>query len=99
MNMMQNLSGGLSLLGQLARSEVGQGMILTAARDIYILLFDRENGYTEVKYANEGDQIEVLGEDIHRGEDFFTVKNNENHGEIGAVRAGDLEDPFKDYTN
>lgn len=90
-------SFGCTALSMLAKSEVGTGMLLQAARDIFITVFDRDKGFTEIKFANEGDEIEVIGEEMHRPGDLFLVKNSDNHGEFGCVVAEDLEDTFGEY--
>ncbi|ABY63225.1 hypothetical protein ST201phi2-1p401 [Pseudomonas phage 201phi2-1] len=79
------------LIDHVAKSDVVRGMILQANSDIYLHKTDRENGYTEVKYANEGDDLEVLCEDLEI-EGGFRVINRDNHDQIETVQLTDLDD-------
>lgn len=81
----------------IARDKVSRGMLLQAARDIFITRNDRASGYTEFKFANEGDDIEILCEDIENPNGGFRVINRDNYDQIDTVRCDDLEDTFGDY--
>jgi len=79
------------LIDQVVKADVVRGMILQANSDIYLHRTDRETGYTEIKYANEGDDLEILGEDqeIDGG---WRVINRDNHDQIETVQLTDLDD-------
>jgi hypothetical protein len=78
-------------------SDVGRGMLLQAARDIFIVRTDRDKGHVEVKYANAGDDLEVLGPDADNPNGGFRVMNKDNYDEVETVQAVDLDDTFHDY--
>lgn len=87
----------LSLFSSLAKSNVVKGMILQATRDIFIMRTDREKGYNEYKYASEGDDLEVLAEDLDNPNGGFRVVNRDNFDQIETVPFVDMEDTFNDY--
>lgn len=82
----------MTMIDGLAKSDVVRGMILQASNDIFSHRTDREHGYTEVKFANEGDDLEILGEDLDSGCGGFRVRNHDNHDQIETVQFSDFED-------
>lgn len=85
-------------LGQeIAKNKVVRGMVLQAARDVFITRTDRAQGYTEFKFANEGDDLEILTEDSDNPNGGFRVINRDNFDQIDTVALNDLEDTFGDY--
>ena len=72
-------------------------MILQASRDIVITRTDRVKGYSEFTFANEGDDIEIIGEDLENPCGGFRVINRDNYDQIDTVNPNDLEDTFGDY--
>lgn len=82
----------VEVVDYLSKSDVVRGMILQASSDIFVHRTDRETGYTEVKFANEGDDLEVLCEDFESPIGGFRVKNHDNHDQIETVQFTDLED-------
>lgn len=81
----------------ISKNKVVRGMVLQAGRDVVITRTDREKGYTEFKFANEGDDLEVLGEDFDNPGGGFRVINRDNYDQIDTVHHDDLEDIFGDY--
>uniref|UniRef100_A0AB39CCE1 Uncharacterized protein n=1 Tax=Pseudomonas phage RVTF4 TaxID=3236931 RepID=A0AB39CCE1_9VIRU len=81
----------------IAAAKVEPEMVLTAARDIFITIIDRDGTSHDILYANEGDQIKVESGDP-RDSDSFICTNVDNHDEIGSVSCNDLEDTLKEYT-
>lgn len=81
----------VGLIDHVAKTDVVRGMILQASSDIYMHKTDRETGYTEVKYANEGDDLEILGEDLEI-EGGYRVINRDNYDQIETVKLTDLDD-------
>jgi len=82
----------------IAASKVEPGMVLTAARDIFITVLDRNGQQHDIPYANEGDQLKVEHADDVRDGDLFVCTNVDNYGEVGSVNPHDLEDVLKEYT-
>lgn len=80
------------LLDGIAKNDVARGMILQAANDIIITKNDREMGYTEIKFANEGDDLQILTEDFENPHGGFRVVNLDNHDQIETVNLSDLDD-------
>lgn len=87
----------LALGKALAKDKVARDMVLQAARDIYITRTDRVTGYTEIKFANEGDDLQILCEDTDNPLGGFRVINRDNYDQIDTVPYNDLEDMFGDY--
>lgn len=87
----------LEVTAEISKNKVVRGMVLQAGRDIFIMRTDREKGYTEFKYANEGDDIEILGPDLDSPCGGFRVINRDNYDQIETVVCDDLEDTFGDY--
>lgn len=85
----------LSFVDQVMKSDVTRGMILQASTDIILHKTDRERGYTEVKFANEGDDLEILGEDTDLPGGGFRVINRDNHDQIETVQLSDMDDPLQ----
>lgn len=81
----------VGLIDHVSKSDVVRGMILQASSDIYMHKTDRENGYTEVKFANEGDDLEILCEDLEI-DGGYRVVNRDNHDQIETVKLTDLDD-------
>lgn len=82
----------------IAASKVEPGMVLTAARDIFVTILDRNGGHHEIPFAHEGDQIRVEGSDDHRPGDLFVCTNLDNFEEVGSIHPHDLDDTLKEYT-
>lgn len=82
----------------IAKNKVLRGMVLQAGRDIFITRTDRATGYSEFKFANEGDDIEVICEDVDNPLGGFRVINRDNYDQIDTIQHDDLEDTFGDYT-
>lgn len=83
---------GLAFVDQIAKNDVVRGMILQASHDIFIHRTDRDKGYTEVKFANEGDDLQVICEDVDNPTGGFRVSNLDNHDQIETVNLSDLDD-------
>jgi hypothetical protein len=81
----------------IAAAKVEPGMVLTAARDIFITILDRNGQHHDIPYANEGDQIKIEHPDDLRPGDLFVCSNVDNFGEVGSVNPNDLEDTFNEY--
>ena len=94
---MFDMKNAISLFNNLAQDDVVRGMILQAARDIFVVKTDREKGYTEVKYANEGDDLQVLCPDTDNPEGGYRVVNRDNFDQIETIQFKDMEDTFNDY--
>ncbi|QBJ02892.1 hypothetical protein MZD04_gp366 [Pseudomonas phage Psa21] len=88
---------GLAVHG-IAASKVEPGMILTAARDIFQTIIDRNGNHHEIAYANEGDQIRVEHSDDVRPGELFVCTNIDNFEEVASVNPHDLDDVLKEYT-
>lgn len=84
-------------LRSIAASKVEPGMVLTAARDIFITILDRRGAHHDILFANEGDQVRIEGSDSHRPGDLFVCSNVDNFDEVGSVNPHDLEDAFNEY--
>jgi len=93
--MLSNLFN-LALRG-IAAAKVEPEMVLTAARDIFITIIDRDGQHHDILYAGEGDQIRVESGDP-RDSECFVCSNLDNHDEIGSVNCTDLDDTLKEYT-
>lgn len=78
----------------IAKNEVVRGMLLQATSDIFVARTDREKGYTEVKFANEGDDLEVLCEDFENPGGGFRVRNHDNNDQIDTVQLSDMDTAF-----
>lgn len=78
----------------LAKSDVVRGMLLQATNDIFVHKTDRDKGYTEVKFANEGDDLEVLCEDHENPGGGFRVRNHDNNDQIETVHLSDMDTAF-----
>lgn len=85
----------VALVNHAMKSDVVRGMILQASSDIYVHKTDRESGYTEVKFANEGDDLEVLCEDNEIPGGGYRVINRDNHDQIETVQLSDMDDLFQ----
>lgn len=78
----------------ISKSDVARGMLLQATNDIFVHRTDREKGYTEVKFANEGDDLMVLSEDLENPGGGFRVMNHDNHDQIETVQLTDMDSVF-----
>lgn len=94
---MSGMKSFMTFVSEIAKNKVVRGMVLQAGRDIIITRTDREKGYTEFKYANEGDDLEILGEDFDNPLGGFRVINRDNYDQIDTVPLDDIEDTFGDY--
>lgn len=83
------------LVDNVMKSDVVRGMVLQATTDIFVHKTDRETGYTEVKFANEGDDLEVLCEDSEMPGGGYRVINRDNHDQIETVQLSDMDDVFQ----
>ncbi|BEG72577.1 hypothetical protein [Pseudomonas phage PA1C] len=97
MNFSTLISDTMKLSANLAKNDVVKGMVLQAARDIFITRTDREKGYTETKYANEGDDLEIICEDVDNPAGGFRVINHDNFNQIETIPFSEMEDTFNDY--
>lgn len=84
-------NNAVEYLGALAKSDVVRDMVLQASHDIYVTKVDRDHGYTEVKFANEGDDLRVLGEDQDNLTGGYRVMNMDNNEQIETVQLNDLD--------
>lgn len=84
----------MQLVDGLAKSEVVRGMLLQATNDIFVHKTDRATGYQEVKFANEGDDLEVLCEDLENPGGGFRVRNHDNNDQIETVQLSDMDTAF-----
>lgn len=82
----------------IAAAKIEPGMVLTAARDIFITILDRNGQHHEIPFAHEGDQIKVEHPDSLQDGELFVCTNVDNFGEIGTVNPNDLDDTLKEYT-
>lgn len=82
----------IGLIDQVMKSDVCRGMILQASTDIFVHKTDRDTGYTEVKFANEGDDLEVLCEDNELPGGGYRVINRDNYDQIETVQLSDMDD-------
>jgi hypothetical protein len=82
------------LVDGISKSDVARGMLLQATNDIFVHRTDREKGYTEVKFANEGDDLTVLCEDLENPGGGFRVMNLDNHDQIETVQLTDMDTVF-----
>jgi hypothetical protein len=82
----------------IAASKVEPGMVLTAARDIFVTILDRRGAHHDILFANEGDQVRVEAPDCCRPGDLFVCSNVDNFDEVASVNPHDLEDMLKEYT-
>lgn len=89
-------SSAMNVIDCIAKSEVVRGMILQATDDIYVAKTCREKGYTEVKFAAEGDDLQVLGEDFDTPGGGFRVMNMDNNDQIETVSLNDMDTAFGD---
>lgn len=87
----------VTVFSQLARDDCFQGMLLQAARDIFLSKQDRDSGYKEYKFANEGDDLEIVGLEEGNEQGDIRVRNKQNFDQVEAVKFTDLEDTFNDY--
>ena len=78
----------------IAKSDVVRGMMLQATNDIVSYKTDREKGYTEVKFANEGDDLEVLCEDFETPGGGYRVMNHDNNDAIETIQLSDMDTAF-----
>lgn len=77
-------------VNNITKHQAEQGGTYTASRDVYVSVTDRDNGYTEVLVAKEGDHLEVLEMDAQvPGQ--VRVRNTET-GDIITVTLNDMED-------
>lgn len=84
----------VQLFDGLAKSDVVRGMLVQATNDIFVHKTCREKGYTEVKFANEGDDLEILSEDFETPGGGYRVANHDNNGSIETVQLADMETAF-----
>lgn len=75
----------------LAKSDVVRDMVIQASHDIYTPKTDRDKGYTEVKFANEGDDLRILGTDNECPMGGFRVMNMDNNEQIETIQFTDLD--------
>lgn len=78
----------------LTPNEIYKGVIYQARHDIVEGMHDADIGYVEVKRAQMGDDLEILGSEIYRPERGYVVKNQNNQDEIFTVQAQDLCDIY-----
>lgn len=87
-------NGAVSVIDAIAKSDVVRGMLLQATNDIVSYKTDRDKGYTEVKFANEGDDLEVLCEDLETPGGGWRVMNHDNNDAIETVQLKDMDTAF-----
>ena len=80
-----------NLIDGITKSQAVQGALVSAITDIFVAKTDRETGYTEVKYANDGDRLEIVGLDP-LDPSMARVINLDNSGETEFVNLSDLEE-------
>lgn len=81
----------------LSKDNAVKGMILQAARDIFITRTDRDKGHTEYKFAKEGDDLEIVQHD-ECCDSGLRVINRDNFDQVETVLFQDLEDTFDEYS-
>ena len=91
---MRFFNDAMKFIDGISKNEVVRGMLLQATNDIFIHRTDREKGYTEVKFANEGDDLSVLGEDHENPGGGFRVMNLDNNDQIETVQLADMDTAF-----
>lgn len=79
----------------IAQNKVARGMILQAARDIWVTKNCKSKGFIEIKFASEGDDLRVLEEDTYLPGGNFRVINLDNQDQIESVNCIDLDDTFE----
>lgn len=79
------------LIDGITKSQAVQGALVSAITDIFVAKTDRDSGYTEVKYANDGDRLEVVGLDP-LDPTMARVINLDNSNETEFVNLTDLEE-------
>lgn len=79
------------LIDGITKSQAVQGALVSAITDIFVAKTDRDSGYTEVKYANDGDRLEVVGLDP-LDQSMARVINLDNSNETEFVNLTDLEE-------
>lgn len=82
----------------IAAAKVEPNMVLTATREIFLSIMDRNGQMHDYLFAQEGDSIQVNCADIVRPGELFTCTNLDNFGEIASIPTTDLDDPFQEYT-
>ena len=86
----QHRSSVYDTVSNITKHQAEQGGTYAASRDVYVSVTDRDNGYTEVLVAKEGDHLEVLEMDAQvPGQ--VRVRNTET-GDIITVTLNDMED-------
>ena len=84
----------MEVVQHIAKDKAVKGMILVAMRDIFITKSCKDKGHTEYKFASEGDEVTVIGEDLDNPGGGCRVLNSDNYDEVDTVPYDDLEDPF-----
>lgn len=85
-----NRNNAYDTINNITKHQAEQGGTYAASRDVYISVTDRDNGYTEVLVAKEGDHLEVLEMDA-QAPGQVRVRNTET-GDIITVTLNDMED-------
>lgn len=78
------------VINNITKHQAEQGGTYAASRDVYVCITDRNDGYTEVMVAKEGDHLEVLEMDT-QSPGQVRVRNTET-GDIFTVTLNDMED-------
>lgn len=89
-NLNNQRSNAYDTISNITKHQAEQGGTYAASRDVYISVTDRDNGYTEVLVAKEGDHLEVLEMDA-QAPGQVRVRNTET-GDIITVTLNDMED-------
>lgn len=91
---MSFFNNAMQFIDGLSKNDVVRGMLLQATNDIFVHRTDRDKGYTEVKFANEGDDLEILCEDLENPSGGFRVINRDNNDQIDTVQLSDMDTAF-----
>lgn len=88
-----NFVGSLAnfAVNHISRKRAEDGGVFAVTRDVYQIFNDREDGYTEVCVAKEGDTVEVVELDS-TDPGKVRVLNNDNGNEVVYVPLDDLEE-------
>ncbi len=80
-----------NLIDGITKNQAVQGHIFAAVQDIFVAKSCKDVGYTELKYASEGDILEVIEIDT-LDPTMVRVFNRDNSEEVEYVPLTDLEE-------
>lgn len=80
-----------NLIEGITKNQAVQGQIFAAVQDIFVAKSCKDVGYIELKYASEGDILEVIEIDT-LDPSMVRVFNRDNSEEVEYVPLTDLEE-------